>query len=258
MGTPTISLHENRALTWFDHQHGENHRFQGLTVSRQKTCKVCTRRSTNVWLRWSFGENSDRRWIVGNGAKTCLEQIAELSLIVWINASKSSYPFSVSSCAARATRHTFSWTGTRKSQSVSILQQLHEAHHCHATNHESWLASWSWLSFRNVLGAVLGKRQWSITSKVSGWSEPFTWRAPPLYGFKHSLVHVFWRVAEVRGGSLLWREDRVMDITRVQAPNLVLSHRVDASSPRFCVTWQDAANFMTTFWSIWHVTVPST
>ena len=78
--------------------------------------------------------------------------------------------------------------------------------------------------------------------------------ALPLGGFKPSLVHVFWRG---RGGSLLWREDRVMDITRVQAPNLVLSHRVDASSPGSCVTWQDAANFMTTFWSIWHVTVPS-
>ena len=78
--------------------------------------------------------------------------------------------------------------------------------------------------------------------------------APPLGGFKPSLVHVFWRG---RGGSLLWREDRVMDITRVQAPNLVLSHRVDASSPGSCVPWQDAANFMTTFWSIWHVPVPS-
>ena len=76
----------------------------------------------------------------------------------------------------------------------------------------------------------------------------------PRCGFKPSLAHVFWRG---RGGSLLWREERVMDITRVQAPNLVLSHRVDASSPGFCVTWQDAANFMTTFWSIWHVTVPS-
>ena len=75
----------------------------------------------------------------------------------------------------------------------------------------------------------------------------------PLGGFKPSLVHVFWRG---RGGSLLWREDRVMDITRVQAPNLVLSHRVDASSPGSCVTWQDAAN-LTTFWSIWHATVSS-
>ena len=57
---------------------------------------------------------------MGNGAKTCLEQIVELSLIVSINASKSSYLHSVSSCAARATRHVFSPTGIRKSQSVSI------------------------------------------------------------------------------------------------------------------------------------------
>ena len=34
-------------------------------------------------------------------------------------------------------------------------------------------------------------------------------------------------------------------ITRVQAPNLVLSYRVDASSPGSCVTSQDAANSMT-------------
>ena len=33
-------------------------------------------------------------------------------------------------------------------------------------------------SFRNVLGAVPGKRQWSFTSKVSGWCESFTRRAP--------------------------------------------------------------------------------
>ena len=32
------------------------------------------------------------------------------------------------------------------------------------------------------------------------------------------------------------KEDGVMDITRLQAPNLVLSHRVDASSPGSCVT----------------------
>ena len=57
---------------------------------------------------------------MGNGAKTCLEQIAELSLIVSINASKSSYLHSVSSCAARATRDVFFPTGIRKSQSVSI------------------------------------------------------------------------------------------------------------------------------------------
>ena len=59
-------------------------------------------------------------------------------------------------------------------------------------------------------------------------------RPPPSAGSNPPWSMCFKVVAE--GHFFGEKEDRVMDITRVQAPNLVLSHRVDASSPGSCVT----------------------
>ena len=104
------------------------------------------------------------------------------------------------------------------------------------------LATGSDLSLRN--GPPSHSLKWAIHMKGP---PPSAGSNPPWSMFFEGVVD---------GNFFGEKEDGVMDITRLQAPNLVLSHRVDASCPGSCVTWQDAAN-LTTFWSIWHATVPS-